>query len=207
RPALTAFGQGGFTLIELLIALTIFAVMAIISYRSLSAIFDTRERLQVESARLRDVALLFARLDNDLIALLDRPIRSADGLTEAAFALTSQTVSGNRASLSFTRAGFANTEGAADTPQRVGYRFNNGTLELMLWPSLDQAPRTEPGVYAAIRNLREARFRVLDRSGTWQTDWPPAGGVADIFPTAIELNLTLDNGDVINRLFVIRYAR
>lgn len=207
RSSTSTHRQVGFTLIELLIALTIFALMAVISYRSLSAIFDTRERLQTESVRLRDLALLFARVDNDMIALLDRPIRNADGLAEAALVLTSQVVNGNRASLSFTRAGFGNTEGIADTPQRIGYRFNNGNLELMIWSSLDQAPRAEPAIYPAIRNLRDARWRVLNNKGSWQTDWPPAGGSNEVFPAAIEWRLTLANGDVINRLFALRDAR
>ena len=42
--------------------MAIFAIMATLSYRTLDSVFRTREQLTDQTARLRDVALLFARL-------------------------------------------------------------------------------------------------------------------------------------------------
>jgi general secretion pathway protein J len=58
--------QKGFTLIELLVALAIFAILSLLSYRTLGSLFETREQLNIESAKWRDAALFFSRVENDL---------------------------------------------------------------------------------------------------------------------------------------------
>ena len=48
----------GFTLIEVLVAMIIFAVMAVMAYRGLTAILETRARLDEEASKWRAVSLL-----------------------------------------------------------------------------------------------------------------------------------------------------
>jgi general secretion pathway protein J len=198
----------GFTLIELLVALAIFAILSLISFRTLSSIFQTREHLQVETARLRDAALLFARLDSDMTGLLDRKIRNADGLEEASFRLVSRPQSTEDPVLAFTRVGFADAGGGSTAPQRVGYRLKDNKLELLLWPALDLAPRTLPQAYAALGNVREATWRALDRGGNRVPDWPvpsSSAGSGGPYPAAIELKLVLITGEEFTRLYAIRH--
>lgn len=208
----------GFTLVELLIALAILAIMAMMSYRTLDSVFQTRRQLGEETARLRDMALLFARLDDDFTALLDRRPRNGDGLADDALRLTALLPGAYDATLVFTRAGFAGSNGMAATPQRVGYRLKNGALELVLWPSLDAAPRTAPQSYPALDNVREAKWRAMDRAGNWQNVWrsTPTGvtavsGVApslvpSLYPAALELTVTLASGEQFARVFALRAA-
>lgn len=203
--------QLGFTLVELLIALAIFAIMAMMSYRTLDSVFQTRQHLSEETARLRDVALLFARLDDDFTTLLDRRPRNADNLLDDALRLTAFLPGADDATLVFTRSGFAGSTGIAATPQRVGYRLKDGTLELVLWPSLDAAPRTVPQAYPALGQVREAKWRAMDRGGNWQNVWrsTPVGGTAasnaqGAYPAALEFTITLVSGEQFTRVFALR---
>ena len=200
--------QRAFTLVELLIALAIFAIMAVMSYRTLDSVFQTRQHLSEATARLRDVALLFARLDDDFTTLLDRRPRNADNLLDDALRLTALLPGADDATLVFTRGGFAGSTGAAATPQRVGYRLKEGTLELVLWPSLDSAPRTAPLAYPALTQVRDAKWRAMDRAGNWQNVWrsTPVGGsaAAGAYPAALELTITLAGDEQFTRVFALR---
>ena len=207
--------QHAFTLVELLVALAIFAIMAVMSYRALDSVFQTRQHLNLETARLRDMALLFARLDDDFATLLDRPARNADNLPDDALRLSAFLPGADDATLVFTRSGFSGSTGIAATPQRVGYRLKDGTLELVLWPSLDAAPRTRPQAYPAMTNVREVQWRALDSGGSWQNVWrstavtspvatAPAAIAASLYPAAIEISITLGSGESFLRVFALR---
>ena len=207
--------QRAFTLVELLVALAIFAIMAVMSYRALDSVFQTRQHLNLETARLRDMALLFARLDDDFATLLDRPARNADNLPYDALRLSAFLPGAEDATLVFTRSGFSGSTGIAATPQRVGYRLKDGTLELVLWPSLDAAPRTRPQAYPAMTNVREVQWRALDSGGSWQNVWrstavatPLAATAsaiaASLYPAALEVTITLVSGESFMRVFALR---
>lgn len=205
--------QQAFTLVELLVALAIFAIMALMSYRTLDSVFQTRQHLSSETARLRDVALLFARLDDDFVALLDRPARNADNLLDDALRLTALLPGADDATLVFTRSGFAGGTGQSAAPQRVGYRVKEDVLELVLWPSLDSAPRVAPRAYPALTGVREAKWRAMDGGGNWQNVWRStpvsSSGATSTFapslmPAALELSITLANGETFTRVFALR---
>ncbi len=200
----------GFTLIEVLVALAIFAVIAVLSYRTLASIFETRERLQQQSSTLRDQALFFARLENDLNALLPRAITNSVNQTEPALRVLAATLSSEDPVITFTRTGFAAATGANAAPQRVGYRLKDNTIELLIWPGLDQAPRAEPASYPALKNIRDFRWRVLPPVVTgleanWRQDWHAnPGSSATSLPSALELTLTPVSGSPIVRVFSLR---
>ena len=200
--------QRAFTLIELLVAMTIFAVLAVISYRSLDSLFKTREHLNLQSSRLRDVALLFARLENDFSALIDRRVRTSDNLEDVALRLSPLLPAENDASLVFTRGGFGGSVGATSGPQRIGYRLKDGTLQLLMWPNLDMAPRILPQVHAALTDVRDAKWRAMDRAGNYVAEWRATStqGVT-FFPAALELSITLSSGEQYTRLFTIASGR
>ena len=200
--------QRAFTLIELLVAMGIFAVLAVVSYRTLDSLFKTREHLNVQSSRLRDVALLFARLENDFSAVIARRVRNSDNQKEDALRLSPLPPAANDASLVFTRAGFGGTTGAASGPQRIGYRLTDGTLQLLMWPSLDMAPRVLPQVYAALTDVRDARWRAMDRAGNYVAEWRSTGAQdVTYFPSALELSITLASGEQYTRLFTLLAGR
>jgi general secretion pathway protein J len=110
----------------------------------------------------------------------------------------------------FSRSGFAGATGINAAPQRIGYRLNEGKLELLIWEGVDVAPRAQPAAYTALNNVREFRWRVLDASGSWRTDWPARDDgsttsfASTALPAALELTLTQGDTPPIVRLFVLR---
>lgn len=57
----------GFTLIELLVACALMAVLAVLSWRGLDSVLQTRERLVAASDELRSLTLAFSQMDEDLL--------------------------------------------------------------------------------------------------------------------------------------------
>ena len=76
-------------MVELLVALAIFALIAGFAYRSLQSMLDSRDALQNETRKWRDIALFVGRMDRDLSAVLVTP--AAPGITRRMMPI-SQTV-------------------------------------------------------------------------------------------------------------------
>ena len=192
----------GFTLVELLVALAIFVVMAATAYRGLSAILDARQRIDQENLKWRNVALFYARLENDLEAVLDRPVRGTADLALPALVGNALSVGDDDAQLAFTRSGYAGQVGLLTAPQRVGYRLHGETLELLTWAALDQAPRSRPEINPALKEVTQFALRYLDRNGNWQTQWPLPGQSPGL-PAALEASITLRSGETVQRIFAL----
>ena len=169
----------GFTLIEVLVAITIFAIMSVIAFRVLTTILDTRERVEIETRKWREIAIAVARIEQDLLAYRDRRIRDFGGIEQAAL-VGVQVPLGDQGRIMFTRGGYTDQPGARGAPQRVGYRLREGVLEQLTWPVLDQAQRTRPAVNVVLRGVSAFELRYLDtRNGVlgapWLNQWPPPG--------------------------------
>jgi general secretion pathway protein J len=204
-----------FTLIEVLVALAIFAIMAVLSYRALASVIDSREQLDKETRKWRDAALFFARIEQDLQGLLNRPVRSADDTQSAPIAVNPDVTADGL--LTFTRSGYAQAAGLLAAPQRIGYRMKDGRIELLLWPHPDAAPRTVPQVFGVLSGVSAFTVRALDARGNWQERWPAPGtggstsagaGAAsgEFSPLLVELDVTLKSGETLTRLFAMRGA-
>lgn len=63
--------NAGFTLIELLVAITLLAVIAVLSWRGLDSLMRGRDAIVSEEARLRALNRTFSQLDSDCAALAD----------------------------------------------------------------------------------------------------------------------------------------
>ena len=194
----------GFTLIEVLIAIAIFALMAAVAYRGLTAILDAKQRVDAENDKWRNIGLLFTRLERDLAVAAPRPIRDATKPYADALAGEAVVVGEYGAQLAFTRMGSPDDTGVLGAPQRVGYRLKNGNVEVLLWPVLDQAPRTLPEPNIIATDITEMKFRYLDANQQWQTRWPPPGnypsGASPLLPNAVEVTIMLKSGESLVRL-------
>ena len=71
--------ERGFTLLELLAALAVLAVLGALGFRGLNSVLETESRLQVETRRWNDVALLFSQLGEDMTMAVERPVREVAG--------------------------------------------------------------------------------------------------------------------------------
>ena len=192
-------GRGaGFTLIELLVALAIFALLSAFAYRGVGAMLDSREALQQETRKWRDVSLFVSRLERDLAAVLDRPATGASGTPLAAVssALETPVV---REGLALTRSGSPLQDNALAAPQRIAYRLREDRVERLAWASTDAAPRDEPVAVPVLSGVAGLGFRFLER-GEWLAQWGLPGNAAQRPPAAIEVTLRLASGERIVRV-------
>jgi len=190
----------GFTLIELLVAVLIFAIMSGFAYRGLTGMLDSREALERESRKWRDVALFVGRLERDLGAAMPRV---ATGASSALLAPISSAIEGGSGSegLALTRAGSPLMENALAAPQRVAWRLREGRVERLAWASVDAAPRDEPAGLAVLDSVSALAFRFLDpASKEWRTSWGLPGAGHAPLPAAVEMTVTLGSGERIVRL-------
>lgn len=202
----------GFTLVEVLVALAIFAIIAAISFRGLTAVLDARARIVEENRKWREVAMAFAMMDRDLAAAANRPGRSPDDLVIPPFFGNAPELAREPVQLAFSRMG---DEGVP--ARRVAYRLNGSTLELLAYPWIDAAPRDVAAAFPLLTGVQALNTRFLDINGNWQTRWPllnngnagstvvgaPAPKKNPPLPRAVELSVTLASGEEINRIFAL----
>jgi len=186
--------QRGFTLIELLSALLILALLALMSFRGLSAVLDARDQVGRETHKWQRVAAFLSRFERDIQRSAPRPVRTAEGIAPAWLGAAGT-------GLQFSR--FAYAEGQ-DVARRVAYRLNeNREIEIALWPGLDQAPGAQPARYAVLSGVAEFDVQYLDRALAWATAWPAAAGDPPL-PRAVRLRMRLSSGEEVVRVFALQ---
>ena len=194
-------GQRAFTLIELLIALAIFAVISALAYRSLAALFDSREALERDSRKWRDVALFVGRFERDLNAVVPRLASGPSGTPLSPVSSLLDLGGATAKGLAITRSGALLNQNALAAPQRIAYRFLEGRVERLAWPAADSAPRAEPVATPVLEAVRTLEFRFLT-AGEWRPDWGlPGAGAA--LPSAVEVSVTLESGERVTRLVAL----
>ena len=194
--------SSGFTLLEILIALIIFSLMSVMAYRGLTSVLQSREHLAHENRKWRDVAMLFARMEKDLSMLAKRPIRDANDLPAATFVGKTTAPGAQDALLMFTRMGMLEQANTLAGPLRIGYRLRNETVEQLVWPVLDAAPRSQPSVNPLLQRVATIEIHYLDPTGAWHATWPLAGTNNDL-PSAVELMIELKSKERITRFFAL----
>lgn len=198
--SMSASRDHGFTLIEILVALTIFSIMALLGYKALASVLDSRAAVSEHNQKWRAVELFFSRIERDLSSLTPRSIRNQANLVEPPL-YASRALGPNGAQLAFTRTGWSGAEGAAADAQRIGYRLRGQQLQLLIWPALDQAPYSEAVAYTVLEPVESMKLRYLDSAGSWYETW---GSATDPkLPKAVELSLTLASGERLTRFLAI----
>lgn len=191
------FSQHGFTLIELLTALLILALLALMSYRGLSTVLDTRKQITEETEKWRRVNAFFARFESDIALAAPRSVRTVAGIQPA---WRSQSAELLAPQLTMSR--FAAVEGV-DTPRQIAYRLNEKQeIELWLWPGLDNAPDVLPARYVVLSGVSKLDLQYLNANRSWVDSWPNTQFDAAI-PQAVQLRIVLNSGEKIMRVFAL----
>jgi general secretion pathway protein J len=188
--------QAGFTLLEILIALAVFSVVTLISYKGLESVAQTRTALDVEAKRWRDLSLVFDRMEEDVSQAVDRPWRDQGGVEQPAMRGTNKPERKDDQPLELIRLD-RNRDAF-----HVAYRLNNGRLELLLWNALDLGPREEPQVHVLLENIRGFEATFLDAASQWQPSWPPAGN-NKVPPRGVKVKLTLGDDTTVQRIYTL----
>lgn len=210
RPPLAAHRQRGLTLIELMVALSVFAVLGVLSYRALSEVANSHTRLEASFERWRAINRSIQRIDTDLLQAVSTTGRNAgqpgaDGATPggtpaptvrsttAAPMLLTRTASGGP-EFQFLR--LDDTRGV----RRVGYRLVDGRLEWLRWSGRDAIG--DPDVEPLLDKVRGVRWRFLLNNNRLDA-WPP-GDTRATLPDAVILELDLEGTGVLTRVIALR---
>jgi len=189
----------GFTLVELLVALAIFAVLSGFAYRALDTMLASREALERESRKWRDVTVFVGRVERDLGAVLAR--RTAIGASGTPLAPVSSAIDAANGGngLALSRSGSPLQENALAAPQRVAYRLQGTQVQRLAWNGVDVGPRDEPAAVPVLADVRALEFRFLAPTGEWRAAWGLPGS-GENAPAAVEMRLELASGERIVRL-------
>jgi general secretion pathway protein J len=182
--------QRGFTLLELLIAIAIFAVLALGTYRMLDSVLRTDSVTRSHELQLRELVRAMAAFERDVLQVVARPVRDPFG--DPRPALLGEEVGG--VAVELTRTGWRNPLGRARSGvQRVRWQLSGEQWQRRYWNVLDQAQDSQPQVQQALQGVTRLQLRYLDGSGSWHDSWPPPGGRSDealvALPRALELVL------------------
>jgi type II secretion system protein J len=179
-------------------------VVGALGYRGLDAILGGEARLQAESRRWNDVALLFSQMSEDLTMAVSRTARDNTDRTGPALWLpgSAQAAPGG-AQLTVTRLGIGEGAPAQSAPRRVGYRLRHGTLEYLVWPELDAAPDSVPSAYVLLGDVTDVQWQALDADGRWSAQWP-AAQPATALPRAVSVRIVLAGGEQLTRILALR---
>lgn len=194
----------GFTLLEVLVALAVFALIASITSSAMYHAFNTRTRVTSQADRLLTLQLAIAIMNRDTEQLVDRGVMSHEMHRLASFI-------GQTHYLEFTRNGEANPGGIArsSTLKRVAYLCQNSQLIRRSWEALDTPQRQQYHDNVLLNHIKDCQFAYLAQS-QMQPDWrqennnePDQNTKAQTQPSAIQLNLTLDDWGKMSLLFII----
>lgn len=195
-------GDRGFTLLELLVALSIFALISVALFGSLTSMIETKQHLEADSNKLRQLQTAFRIIGRDIEQAIARPIRGAYQPQLPALMWTEQpanfelTVNGRRNPVRLKRSSL----------QRVAYRLEEELLIKDTWPVLDRAIDSEPFSQVILRDVEGFEVSFVE-NGKSSRSWPPESNVsgtsAAMLPKAVQVHLYLKGWGRIDRLFLI----
>jgi general secretion pathway protein J len=191
-------GCGGFTLLELLVALSIFAIVAMLAYGGLDSVLEQRLQTEESAERLAVLQKTYLIIQRDIEQLVPRSVRSKFGDKRAAIAGAEH--------LNLTRGGWSNPlNNPRSSLQRVGYTVYERRLIRYSWLVLDSAQDSEPRKQVLATQLTGLRVRYLDQNDHWQQQWPAekstGGEPSDELPRAVEMTLEHEHYGEIRWLF------
>ena len=102
----------------------------------------------------------------------------------------------------FTRAGAEFTSDPGQAGQRMGYRLQDGTLQVLYWPRLDNVASATPVVYALATGIGAFRVATLTANNALAERWPLPGDSG--IPRGVRVDLTLADGTTLERWFALR---
>lgn len=191
---------GGFTLLELLVALSIFAIVAVLAYGGLGTVLDQRILTEESAERLAELQKTYLVVQRDIEQLVPRAIRDEFGDEQAAISGAAQ--------FQLTRGGWRNPlNNPRSSLQRVGYALQEQQLIRYSWLVLDRAQDSEPREQVLATGINSIRVRYLDIDDSWEEQWPPEQVTGsgerppDELPRAVEITLEHEHYGEIRWLF------
>ena len=192
----------GFTLLELLVAVAIFALLGVGSYRLLATTISTRDMAREHDAALMQLQKALTTINRDISQAIGRSVRNEYGDPIGAVELKNN-------NLDLTRTGWPNPmQQARSQLQRVHYELNTkGELLRLSWPQLDRERGSKPQQYVLLKQVEKIQINAYSDSGSLVTEWPisqsqsATASSLNELPRAIEVIMTVKPWGEIRRYF------
>lgn len=206
--------QLGFTLIELLIALSISAVIAVLSYQAIAQVSDVKLQTQTHTDQFSGLQRTLWWMEQDFSQMVARSVQDTLGQNIPAYQARN-----NRVEL--TRIAVYPSPYGVSGLVRVGYELEEGVLYRVVWPVLDRAPDTEPRRLAVLEGVSNFRIRQLKQAQTptgdsnsvngnssnntnkaaeWLDDWPKVSQNLTELPGLVEIRFNYEGFGEVRRL-------
>jgi general secretion pathway protein J len=195
----------GFTLIEIMVAIIIFAIISVVSYRIISSLVTTKEVAGKAQEKWGNLSLIMSNLGSNINRTIPLVIRNQDGTVLPAVYGNGQLNSLYDGQLELSLSGYIGDQVIGSVPpKRVGYRFSGGSLYLVTWPVLNRVLTTKPQIDLLIENVKNFSVSFLYPDNQWRNIWPLAGSDPTQIPQAIKIVIILNSGETIERLWQLK---
>jgi general secretion pathway protein J len=194
--------SAGFTLIEVLVAMSIFGVMSLLAYLSLSQTLLNAELLTHRMDRLQAIQRTMRFLSSDFASAVPRPVREEIGPGYQPAVVVS---AANDFALAITHGSWNNPAGLPrSTQQRTVYLLDEDRLLRVYYTVLDASYSNNAISTELLDGIESIEFRMMQDNGDFVPQWPPIGlqGPArfTIRPRAVEIILRLEEEGEIRRI-------
>ena len=189
----------GFTLLEILVALSIFAIIGVISSQLMSQTVRANEKLTDRGVRLTEVHRAMQAIQRDLMQLTDRSIRDEYGDSRPPLLI------GTDGTIEFSRSGWRNPLKLPRAEvQRVAYRWQDNKLLRGYWTVLDRVQDSEPVHQTLLTDVERVEFFALDVSGNEYMFWPdPSSATAQQALGGIIMRIEMAPFGVVERVWEV----
>lgn len=184
----------GLTLIELMVALAIFSVLGVLSYRAIDSASISRDRLAAKSHRWQEVSRFFQLTESQLLQIVGRPV--IQGVMGSSLIVIP---SSDSREFQFS---FLKLDGARNSVRRIGYRFADEQIVMLCWPGVDVD--TTPTEHVVLENVTHLSLKFITDDGRVSMTWPAQPPAKNPLPEGLEIQLETTDVGTLRRLIALR---
>ncbi len=191
----------GFTLIEVMVAIMVFASLSIAAYQVVNQVQRSNEQSAEKTVRLQQIQRAMIVLESDFRQMAARTFKGRANATTTRMLYAGEYVLDSDSNgILFTRLGWQNPQQAFPRGEvlKVGYRLVEHKLERVWWRYPDSAEGQEPLTRDVLDKVEGISFRFY-ADDQWQPTWESENQL----PSAVEVNMTLQDYGKIRRVFLI----
>jgi len=191
--------QQGFTLIETLIALSLLAIISLMSYQAIEVVIGADERSRAKQTGQNEIQRAWKIIQRDLMHIRNRPFRDGLGGIEAPY-ITAKSDFGIRFSRGNGPMMTTNPSGI----RRVSYDLDDDQQLIRQSWGITESIRYSDGIsMVLLKDVDKILFEHSDGRSAFVPDWPPVKRrSSDPLPKVIRVTITLSNGVETSRLFL-----
>ena len=193
--------QLGFTLIEALIALSLIAIISVMSHQAVEVVLGANERSRADLSDEAQLHRAWQIIHRDLMHLRKRFFKDGLGGLEKPY-VTDNSQFGVR----FSRGGGPMVRSNPSGIRRIQYSLNESQQLVRQSWGISESPRYSDGVtQLLLDNVAEVLFEHLGDDHIFTPTWPPlksSASSAPALPKMIRVTISLNNGAETSRLFL-----